>query len=89
MTPAYYEVALKKKYTYDDESVKMLDMIVDSRVFDFGYAYGCWSGVAFMFQDLIGRDKSKDFASLYATKGPAAEAYYGKVISYFETLSKN
>ena len=87
--PAYYEVALKVKYSHDDESVKMLDMIVDSRVFDFGYAYGCWSGVAFMFQDLIGRDKSEDFASLYATKGPAAEEYYGKVISYFETLSKN
>ena len=38
--PAYYEVALKVKYAHDDESVQMLDKIVNSRVFDFGYVYG-------------------------------------------------
>ena len=86
--PAYYEVALKVKYTHDDESVKMLDMIVDSRVFDFGYAYGGWSGVAFMFQELVGTNKSKDFASFYASKGPAAEQYYDNVIAALEELKK-
>ena len=66
----------------------MLDMIVDSRVFDFGYAYGGWSGVAFMFQSIVGESKSQDFASYYASKGPAAEEYYGKVIKYFEEMDK-
>ena len=45
--PAYYEIALKKKYSYDDESVKVLDMVVDNRVFDFGYVYDGWKGMSF------------------------------------------
>lgn len=84
--PAYYEVALKVKYAHDDESVQMLDKIVNSRVFDFGYVYGGWSGVAFMFQGIVGENKSKDFASYYASKGPAAEQYYQDVIDYFNEL---
>lgn len=86
--PAYYEVALKVKYAHDDESVQMLDKIVNSRVFDFGYVYGGWSGVAFMFQGIIGDNQSKDFASYYASKGPAAEKYYQDVIDYFNELSQ-
>lgn len=86
--PAYYEVALKVKYAHDDESVQMLDKIVNSRVFDFGYVYGGWSGVAFMFQGIIGENQSKDFASYYASKGPAAEKYYQDVIDYFNELSQ-
>ena len=37
--PQYYEVALQTKYSRDDESVQMLDIIRDGRVFDIGYFY--------------------------------------------------
>lgn len=84
--PAYYEVALKVKYSHDDESVKMLDMIVDSRVFDFGYVYGNMNAISFTFQKLIGNSRSKDFASYYAENAPAAEQYYAKVIDAFGAL---
>lgn len=84
--PAYYEIALKIKYSSDNESVKMLDMIVDSRVFDFGYVYDNWKGVSFIFEGLI-KSNSSDFASTYATKGPAAETYYNELIEYFEDYS--
>ncbi len=86
--PAYYEVALKVKYTRDDESVKMLDMIVDSRVFDFGYVYDNWKGVSFFFEWLI-RNESTDFASYYAQNGQTAEAYYEELIEYFDSVSNN
>lgn len=82
--PAYYEIALKKKYSYDDESVKVLDMVVDNRVFDFGYVYDGWKGMSFYIQYLIGDQKSKDFESYYAKKGPASEKYYEKLVNYFE-----
>lgn len=36
-TPAYYEVALKRKYTRDNDSVEMLDLIYDSLFCDFAY----------------------------------------------------
>lgn len=86
--PAYYETALKVKYSYDDESVKMLDMIVDSRVFDFGYVYDNWKGVSFFFERLM-QAKSSDFSSYYATNGSAAESYYDAIIEYFEELAQN
>ena len=34
--PAYYEVALKVKFTRDDESAEMLDLAFENRVFDYG-----------------------------------------------------
>lgn len=34
--PAYYDIALKTKYTRDDESVEMLDLIFNTRVVDIG-----------------------------------------------------
>lgn len=37
--PQYYEIALKRKGTRDNESEKMLDMIFDHTVIDFAYMY--------------------------------------------------
>ena len=84
--PAYYEVALKTKYSYDNESVQMLDMIVESRVFDFGYVYDAFKGMSFIFQRLIGDNKSSDFESYYAQNSSAAIDYYNDLIEYFEGM---
>ena len=84
--PEYYEVALKTKYTYDDESVQMLDMIVDSRVFDFGYVYDAFKGMSFYFQYLVGDNKSGDFESYYATNSTASIEYYNDLLEYFEEM---
>ena len=84
--PAYYETALKTKYTYDDESVKMLDMIVNSRVFDFGFVYDAWKGLSFYYERLLYTEKSKDFASYYAKNSAAAIQYYDELLEYFEKM---
>ncbi|MHC1694653.1 MAG: hypothetical protein AB9835_05145 [Eubacteriales bacterium] len=39
LVPAYYEVALKTKYSRDETSVQMLDLIFDGVVYDFGLLY--------------------------------------------------
>ncbi|MGN1128743.1 MAG: hypothetical protein ACI4T6_07295, partial [Candidatus Flemingiibacterium sp.] len=39
--PAYYDVALKVKYTRDEESAEMLDIVFENRVFDFGDTIFC------------------------------------------------
>ncbi len=85
--PAYYEIALKVKYSYDDESVKMLDMIVDSRVFDFGFIYDSWKGASFLLETLIG-GKSSDFASFYAKRGESVEAHYSDILEYYDKLAE-
>ena len=84
--PAYYEVALKTKYTHDDESVNMLDYIIEHRVFDFGYVYDNFKGFSFYFQNLIGSEASSDFESYYAANSAASIAQYQSVLDYYASL---
>ena len=39
--PAYYDTALKQKYTRDETSAEILDMIMAGRVYDFGDTFFC------------------------------------------------
>lgn len=39
LTPAYYDVSLKTKFTRDDESSEMLDIIFKNRIIDMGATY--------------------------------------------------
>ena len=87
LVPAYYEVALKTKYTRDDESIAMIDMIAASRVFDLGYVYDGWKGASFIFQNLIA-ENNPNFESYWASKESSVTEYYDKVIDYFENYGK-
>ena len=83
--PAYYEIALKVKYSRDEESVAVLDMLLDGRTFDFGYVYDGWKGYAFILQDLISAKKS-DFASAYASREKSADKYYASIFDMYLEL---
>ncbi len=66
--PIFYEDCLQVKYTRDDESVQMLDLIRDGRVFDTGYFY---DNASFVFAiNSIGyqltQREDHNFASFYA-----------------------
>lgn len=86
VVPAYYEVALKVKYARDDDSVRMLDLIMDSRVFDFGYVYDNWKGMSFYPERLLGEQKSRDFESYYAANSAAAIEHYNDVLEFYAGL---
>ena len=83
VTPAYYDVALKVKATRDMESVAMLDLIVNSRIFDFGYVYDGWEGPCFLLENLV-RAKNTNFESEYAKKEKTINKRYETVIDFFE-----
>jgi ABC-type glycerol-3-phosphate transport system substrate-binding protein len=83
VVPAYYEKALKVKYSRDNESVKILDIILDGRYFDFGYIYDGWKGFAFVLQELTS-SKSKDFVSLYEKKETSASKYYQTILDMYD-----
>lgn len=85
VVPTYYETALKVKYARDNESVQIMDMILDGRAFDFGYFYDNWTGFAFMLQDLM-QKKSKDFASYYASRESQAIAQFESVMEAYSAL---
>lgn len=82
VVPAYYDVALKFKGTRDQRSVEMLDAIVQSRVFDFGYVYGGW-GCVFWIQYMM-EQKSKDITSYYEKNFASYENTMDKVFKAFD-----
>jgi hypothetical protein len=62
--PYYIETSLKTKYTYDEESAKMLDLIFSNLKFDLGYMYN-WGDIGRLFNNIIPRAGENNFASQY------------------------
>ena len=85
VTPAYFEVALKTKYTVDDESARMYDIIRSGLVLDFGYAFsniaGNPTGNIFIHSIMNG-----NFASKLAEKKESIITTY---TTYMETIREN
>lgn len=63
ITPAYYEVALKTKYSRDNESEAMFDIIFNSIKWDIGFMYD-WGGIKSALRALV-TSKNADLASRY------------------------
>ena len=66
--PAYYEIALKGKYIRDDESGTMVDILLDTRLYDPGVVYG-FGGFAASFWN-IATTRSRDVVSRYEKAEP-------------------
>ncbi len=82
--PAYYDVCLKTRYASSPKDAEMMDLCVNARVFDLGYVYDNWNGVAFYFQELLRADSFQDITSYYKKKEKAAVKYYDRVLELFE-----
>ena len=81
--PAYYDVALKVKGTRDPESIKMLDRIVESSAFDFGYIYDGWKGFAVMLYSQL-TSNSKNIESAYERYERSSLRWYNSLLEVFE-----
>lgn len=80
VTPAYFEVAMKVKYTRDEKSSQIIDMISQSAYTNFGYAYYLSLGGSICsYRSFVASDTT-DFASWYASGSPV-------VIEGLKTLS--
>ncbi|MCL2519342.1 MAG: hypothetical protein FWF15_12345, partial [Oscillospiraceae bacterium] len=84
LVPAYYDVNLKTKFSRDNESSEMLDIIMDGRIFDFGYVYDNWV-IAFQFQYLI-REKAINYVSKIESLLPTAEAQLKKILDAYDAI---
>ena len=90
MLPAFYDTALKYKGTRDEESVKILDMIVENVIFDFGYVFGGTSsstGAGFWIHKIF-QSGSPDITSFYESRRQAFEDNLNKVIVAYEEYLK-
>jgi len=80
--PAYYEISINGKFLRDEESIEMLDIILDTRVFDLAKCFG-WGGLGMVLEDMY-RPKKRDFISTYEKKKTAYEKAIGKTLDSFE-----
>ncbi len=68
---AYYEISCKTKYTYDEDSARMLDLIFDGIIFEPAIIYGV-SGLNDLFKT-VGRARQNTLASEYAKNESRAQ----------------
>ena len=85
VVPAYFETTLKTRYSRDEESSRILEMLVDARVFDFGFMNR--AGLHKVFWDLISTNQDNT-ASKYASLIPATEKLYSEIIDGYLKLEE-
>jgi len=87
VTPAYYEIALKRKYLRDDESAEMLDIISGGLSFNFGGFHSeNINGIRVrLFRQLMA-DKKSDFVSAYDKYEANFQKGLDKVIAAYQKL---
>lgn len=85
VVPAVYEIVLQSKYARDAASSRMLDLILDGRVYTFGYIYDNWQGMQWNLTNLMSSG-SKDYASYHASRVKIAEAQLKKTIKSFSKI---
>lgn len=85
VTPAYFEVALQVKYSRDNESVAMLQLVKDSIKYNFGYVY--LVDAFWVMRTLMNANNNKgstDFASHYAKNEKIYNNTLTKMIEKYE-----
>lgn len=82
--PAFYDVALKTKYSRDDESAAMIDIIRNGLTFDFGKIYVTELAYSMdVLRDLMSA-KKHDFVSTFAKNEGSYQTALDKVLKTFD-----
>lgn len=84
--PKYYEIALTRKYTRDDESAAMLDIICAGSTLDFGTVFYSQVGTDLFIISNLFTKSGRSFATYWAEHGPAAEAALQEVIDTLKSF---
>lgn len=83
--PAFYDIALKNKYTEDEDSARMVDIIMEGSNMDFAYMFGetNMQRLPYLFRDCI-NSKKLDIASEYAKKEKSLATSIEKLYTFYE-----
>ena len=85
MVPAVYDIVLQSKYARDEASQRMLDLILEGRVYTLGYIYDDWKGMQWTLQSLM-NSKSNNYASFYKSHEKTAQKQLQLVIDSYEAV---
>lgn len=83
--PAVYDVALKNKFTRDEDSAAMIDLILEGRTGDFADIYDEW-GFVYTLDHMVGRAKDNNFASYYAKNEKTSAVRIQKAADKFREM---
>ena len=79
--PVYYDICLDVKSARDEESIEMLDMILDNRYVDFASLYNGWNGWVFSLPQFVSDDG--EFSSTYESLVKVKTKYYESILTVF------
>nr|MBQ4318461.1 hypothetical protein [Clostridia bacterium] len=85
VVPAYYDISLQTKLTRDKDSAEMLDIIFDSRVFDWGDTIFSPEIRDGTLRTLFGTN-NRDIASKIATMESTVNAKIDKIVTAFDSI---
>ncbi|MBR5870049.1 MAG: hypothetical protein IKZ09_03355 [Clostridia bacterium] len=83
--PAMYDIVLTEKFSRDEMSVKMLDLILDGRTQNFGYVYEGSTGMQWALTNLM-KSNSTDFTSYYKQREKSAISYYEQIVEAHQNI---
>ena len=78
--PVYYDTILSTKYTRDEQSLEMLEIITDGIKYDFGYFYP-HNYTSTSILNLL-KNASTASASYFASHLDSAQVYYQEILDY-------
>ncbi|MBR5445334.1 MAG: hypothetical protein IKV57_04385 [Clostridia bacterium] len=82
--PAYYDTALKSRYSSDPEVAEIVDMIMEGRQFEFSFQFGeDLQNLPYLFRKTLAA-KSTDIASQYEKIESKLNESIKKMYSYYE-----
>ena len=84
VAPAFFETAMKVKYSSDDDTSRMYDIIKASIMYDFGRVYSAagLDGIPGMMRGAV-RDNNKNWASTAAKKMSKLEKLLADLVEKF------
>lgn len=84
LRPAYYDICLNRKFTRDEESSEMLDVIFSTQVYDIGGVYSFGS----VFSDFcnLASKEDRNIMSYYEKKISSMEKAIDKLVSQVEAM---
>ena len=85
LIPNYYEVLVESKYTRDEESIRMLEVIFNNRVYDLGDTLWCNEIRDGFLAGLFSNNK-RDLASALAQRQSGIDAAIAKTITLFDSI---
>lgn len=86
VTPSFFDIALKNRYSRDEETAKMMDLIKDSVLINFESLYNESIGYPWTVLRSLMPQKSKDFASYWAGCEKSIEAKLAEAVALMQAM---